>query len=135
MPSSASVGTAGASAGARLAADRQHAQLPVLGERQHGVNGDEHRLDMAADEVLHGAGRARIGHVLEIDLRRQLEQLHGEMLRRAAPGRGVGDLARLRLRGGDQLLHAISPRTEGCTASASAPVATSTIGVKLRTGS
>jgi hypothetical protein len=41
--------------------------------------------------------------VRQVDLRRELEQLHGEMLRRAAAGRSIVDLARFAAGKCDQL--------------------------------
>src|SRR3712207_8057409 len=53
-------------------------------ERKRGVHGQEHGRDVPADEILHGAGRSRIGHMLEVDLGCELEQFHRQMLGRAA---------------------------------------------------
>src|SRR5439155_16200001 len=45
--------------------------------------------------------------VQEIDAGPELEQLAGDVRRRAVARRGEGQLARLRLRGGDELPHAL----------------------------
>ena len=63
----------------------------------------KHRRDVSAREVLHGAGGARVRNVCQVDLRRQLQQLHGEMLRRASTGGSIVDFARLAARKCDQL--------------------------------
>ena len=63
----------------------------------------KHRRDVSAREVFHGAGGARIGNVGQVDLRRQLQQLHGEMLRRSPAGGSIVDFARLAAGKRDQL--------------------------------
>jgi hypothetical protein len=67
----------------------------------------EHGAHMPSHQILHRAGGARVGHVPEIDARRELEQFHGEMLRRAATGRCIGDLAGLALGELDQFTGAL----------------------------
>ena len=57
-------GHVGRDAHALLVGHREHPDLVVLRQRQADVDGDEHRADMAADQVLHGGGRAAVGHVL-----------------------------------------------------------------------
>ena len=104
MPCSRSVGTSGATLDALLVGDRQQPDLVVLGQRQADVHGNEHRTDMAADQVLHGGRGSAVGHVLDVGAGRELEQLHGKMMRGATSRRGVVDLARMGLQVVDELL-------------------------------
>src|SRR5436190_2363947 len=71
---------------ALLVGHRQETDLVVLGQRQADMDGDEHRADMTTDQVLDGGSRPAIGDVLHVRPGRQLEQLHAEVMRRAAPG-------------------------------------------------
>ncbi len=88
---------------ARAAADRQRAQLARLDAAEQNRNVRKQHLDMVAKEVVHGGRRAGIGRVDQLDVGRELEQLHGHVRHAAEPGRCEDQLAGLRLRQRDQL--------------------------------
>ena len=76
------------------------ARLDVAGR---GAEPVEHHVDLAADEILQGRPGTLVGHVLDLGPGDALEQLAGEVVRGAVAGRPVGQRARARLRGLDQL--------------------------------
>ena len=93
--------------------DGQRAQLAFPHQRDRRRDGDKGHGDASAQQVGdHGSGAA-IGHVLDIDVRHRLEQLAGEVLRRADAGRGKAQLARVGARIGDQLLHGLGRHVIG----------------------
>ena len=68
--------------------------------RHHHVDADLH---LPADQIGHHRRAAAIGHVHHVDAGHHLEQLAGEVRRRAGPERGHADLARIGLGVGDRL--------------------------------
>ena len=74
--------------------------------RQHRRGHPQHHGHAPREEIGDRRWAPLIGHMHELDLRAHGEQLGGEMRHGADPDRRVGELARLRFRQGDQLLHA-----------------------------
>ena len=83
--------------------DAERLQAAGRDVRARGRVVDEHDRHGAAEQVLHGRRRAAIGDLVELDAGRLLEQHGGEMERIADARMRDVDLARLGLRGGDQL--------------------------------
>jgi hypothetical protein len=48
---------------------------------------------VAADNVLGGAGRTAVGHMLDVDMRDEFEQFHGEVMKPANTRRCAVQLA------------------------------------------
>ena len=93
----------GQEARALRAAHRQRPQQAGLGLPMGGRDRGEHHRDMAAEEIGDGRAGALVGNVGELDARHGGEQLAGQMADGADAGRAEVDLARMRLRIGDQL--------------------------------
>ena len=81
---------------------RQRADFAGLGERQQRGRGTEHHRNLAASEIGRRGSRALVRHVDDVDASRVLEQLAGQVQRRADPGRAIGQLAGIGLGIGDQ---------------------------------
>ena len=75
--------------------------------RRDGLQRRDHRLHMAADQIGDRPGCALVRHVDDIHAGLELEELHRQMLRAAAAGRRVVQLARLLLNQGDELAHVL----------------------------
>ena len=58
-----------------------------------GRQTDRADLDMSAEKIVELLGSALVGHVLDVDARLHLEQLHREMMRPAGARRTVAELA------------------------------------------
>ncbi|SOZ17196.1 hypothetical protein CBM2598_U10275 [Cupriavidus taiwanensis] len=76
-------------------------------ERRRGRQQFEHHVDLPTHEVVHGLGAALVGHVGELDARRLLEELAHHMRRRSRARGAKGQLARICLGVGDQLLEVV----------------------------
>ena len=63
----------------------------------------EHAVDAAGDKIVERWRRAAIWHVLQLHMRHHLEHFRCQLRRRAVALRGVGDLAGIGLRVGDEL--------------------------------
>ena len=106
-PDSATVGRSGRT-GERLSeVTASPRSWPSLHHRQDRADVLQRHRHAAADHV--GEDRAAIGHVDDVDAGQALEQFAGDVLRRADAGRGVGQLAGLRLGERDQLGERSSP--------------------------
>ena len=68
-----------------------------------GRRGVDHDLHLSADQIGERRRRAAIGHLHHLDPGHHLEQLGGDVLRRADAGRGITDLAGIGFDIGDQL--------------------------------
>ncbi len=68
---------------------------------------DEHHRNVASDHVLHGRRDAAIGHMLDLHAGGLVEQLAHEMEHRPHARTAVGQLIRMGLGIGDQLLHRV----------------------------
>ena len=62
-------------------------------QRQDGAEVAEHRVDVAAGEIVHRRRRALVRHVRDLDAGAALEQLERKMAGRAVALRGVAELA------------------------------------------
>jgi hypothetical protein len=78
--------------------------LPAATWFLHARHRVRHRRNAAADDLRLRFAAPLEGNVVELDSRRGLEGLHREVARGAHAERAVGDLARLRLRRGDEFL-------------------------------
>ena len=67
---------------------------------------EEGHLYLLAEQIVYGGRRAAIGHVNDVDLRRQLEQFAGEMRQATNAGGGKIEFAGLRFRKRDEFSHA-----------------------------
>ena len=81
--------------GAARRGERQRLDALVGDRAQRRRGAVHHQLDVAAQQVGHRRPAALVGDVHDVELGAHLEEFHGQMLRRARPGRGVGQLARL----------------------------------------
>ena len=96
-PASATVGISGA-IGSRVADDTPSARtLPSASSGSTGVGSREHHRNVAGDQIGQRRRVAAIRHVQHVDAGHGLEQLEAQVLRRAGPGRAVGELPGLRL--------------------------------------
>ena len=66
---------------------------------------EECHLHLLAEQIVDGGRRAAIGHVNDVDLRRQLEQFAGEMRQAANAGGGKIEFAGLCFRKRDEFSH------------------------------
>src|SRR5258706_10428850 len=73
----------------------KHAELSALDVRGRRLQRHYHRLHVTPYQVGQCTARPLVGNVDEVDVRVELEQLHGEMLRTPVSGGGVVKLARL----------------------------------------
>ena len=110
-------GQIGQQARALRAAHRQRPQQTGLGLPVGGRDRGEHHRDMAAQQIGDGRAGAFVGNMGELDARHGAEQLAGQVADGADAGRAVVDLARMRLRIGDQLDATECTGTLGCTTS------------------
>ncbi len=102
-PISVAVGMSGNSAvllGCRRCEPQKLAGLDLLRRGAHAV---EHHVGVAGQQVLHRRSRAAIGHVGDVGLCLEPEQLARQVVRRAGAGRGVVHFARILLHVLDQL--------------------------------
>ncbi len=76
-----------------------------MGQRNRYV--EQGRIDGAGDQVVGRGCRPSIGHVQDVDAGLVLQKLDGEMRDAAGAGRAAGDLARLGLGGGNELLEVV----------------------------
>ena len=81
-----------------LAAGRQRDQLAGLDVAERDVDGQEHVVEPAAEQVGDGAGGALERHVQHLRAGLLQQQRHREVVRRADARRAVGELAGMRLR-------------------------------------
>jgi hypothetical protein len=86
---------------------RECAQLPAPEIGRDARDRREHHLDLAAHEIGNRRRRALIGNMHDVDTGHRLEQLAGEMRRRADPVRAEVDAAGPGPRGGDQILDVV----------------------------
>ena len=80
---------------------------PASHGRRHRGDGVEHHLHVAADHAVARLAAAAVRHVHDVGAAHGFEQLAGHVIGRAGPGRGVVELARLRLRERDELLQVL----------------------------
>jgi hypothetical protein len=101
------VGTSGR-LGTRLAVETASAANSAAGNvgRRHD-RGIEHHRYLVADHILDRGAAALVGHVRHVELGGELEQFGREVLRRAVAGRRIGEAARLRPGGVDDVLHGL----------------------------
>ena len=134
-PSSASDGTSGVT-GERCAPPAASIRsLPACTWRQRDVDRQEHHLHLPAEQIGDGAGGSLVRDMRQVDAEVQLEELHREVMRRAAARRGVVELAGLRSSRARRAPAPTRAGTEGWTTSARLPIAVGPIGVKPFTGS
>src|SRR6185503_20018135 len=87
------------------AADGERADAPALEMREYVRHALEHDRNLPRDDVVEGWPESLVRHVHEIDARGLLEHLHRHVLRAAVSAGSVVDLAGIRLRLADKLLH------------------------------
>src|SRR5450631_4927216 len=108
-PDSAMVGISGTARTRSLVVTASPRRLPAFTaglhmrqDRGHVVEGD---IDAAGNEVVDRRRPAAIRDMRHLDFRQPLEQFAAQMQRGADAGRGVGDLALVRMAIGDELLN------------------------------
>ena len=84
----------------------KHVELSCLDERQRYVDGQEHHVDLATQQILYGTRRALVGDVHDVDAGGGLEHFHREMVRRSVAWGAVEELARIGLGVCDEFLDA-----------------------------
>jgi DNA-binding transcriptional LysR family regulator len=82
-------------------------QRAGLDMRQQHRQIEEGHLHLLAEQIVDGRRRAAIGHVDDVDLRRQLEEFAGKMRQAANAGGGKIELAGLRFRKRDEFGHVL----------------------------
>ena len=92
---------------------RERAHAAGLDRRQHCRRRLHADGNLASDHVGERLRRAFVRDVHDVDLRRQLEQLHRELRRCAGGRRAVGELAGVRPRIRDELLHECAQASTG----------------------
>ena len=90
------------------ATHRQRAELALTNVRHRGRDHVEHHVDVARVEILERRTTAPIGHMGDVHAGGPLERFDRQMADRAGAGRPHGELARIPLGGGDQLVEASS---------------------------
>ena len=129
-PASAAVGTSGSCEMRSAHGHRERAQLPALDELQRRGNRLAHREHLAADEVAHRRAAALVGDVDHVGADLQPEELGAHALRGARARRGVGELAGIGLRVGDEFLQRSSPAATDVTTQTSGTEPTTATGTR-----
>ena len=110
-------------------AERDWVQRAGLDMRQQYRQIEEGHLHLLAEQIVYGGRRAAIGHVNDVDLRRQLEQFAGEMRQATNAGGGKIEFAGLCFRKRDEFSHVFGGTLLAMT-SISGTVTTSVTGAK-----